>query len=60
MEAVPAPTTEGVRSILEHLGVTGEQAEAFIADFIDNRFIKQLIDDGLLKQIYPDGVPTRG
>jgi len=59
MEAVPAPTTEGVRSILEHLGVTGQQAEAFIADFIDNRFIKQLIDDGLLKQIYPDGVPTR-
>jgi NitT/TauT family transport system substrate-binding protein len=60
MEPVPTPTTEGVRSILEHLGVSGQQAEAFIADFIDNRFMKQLIDDGLLKQIYPDGVPAKG
>jgi ABC-type nitrate/sulfonate/bicarbonate transport system substrate-binding protein len=60
MEPVPTPTTEGVRSILEHLGVSGQPAEAFIAEFIDNRFIKQLIDDGLLKQIYPGGVPTRG
>jgi NitT/TauT family transport system substrate-binding protein len=60
MEPVPTPTTEGVRSILEHLGVSGQQAEAFIADFIDNRVMKQLIDDGLLKQIYPDGVPAKG
>jgi hypothetical protein len=57
---VPTPTAEGVRSILEHLGVLGQQAEAFIAEFVDSRFMKQLIDDGLLKQIYPDGVPTRG
>jgi ABC-type nitrate/sulfonate/bicarbonate transport system substrate-binding protein len=60
MEPVPAPTSEGVRSILEHLGVSGQQAEAFIAEFVDNRFMKQLIEDGLLKQIYPDGVPKRG
>jgi ABC-type nitrate/sulfonate/bicarbonate transport system substrate-binding protein len=60
MEPVPTPPTDGVRSILEHLGVSGQPAEAFIAEFIDNRFIKQLIDDGLLKQIYPGGVPTRG
>jgi NitT/TauT family transport system substrate-binding protein len=60
MEPVPTPTAEGVRSILEHLGVLGQQAEAFIAEFVDSRFMKQLIDDGLLKQIYPDGVPTRG
>jgi hypothetical protein len=49
-----------VRSILEHLGVSGQPAEAFIAEFIDNRFMKQLIDEGLLKQIYPDGVPVKG
>ena len=60
MEPVPSPTAEGVRSILEHLGVSGQPAEAFIAVFIDSRFIKQLVDDGLLKQIYPGGVPTKG
>jgi hypothetical protein len=60
MESVPAPTTEGVRSILEHLGVSGQQAESFIAEFVDNRFMKQLIDEGLLKQIYPGGVPVKG
>ena len=59
MEPVPAPTAEGVKSILEHLGISGQPAEAFIAEFIDNRFMKQLIDDGLLNQIYPGGVPTR-
>jgi ABC-type nitrate/sulfonate/bicarbonate transport system substrate-binding protein len=59
MEAVPTPTAEGVKSILEELGVSGQPAEAFVANFNDNRFIKQLIDEGLLKQIYPDGVPTK-
>jgi NitT/TauT family transport system substrate-binding protein len=60
MEPVPTPTPEGVKSILEHLGVSGQPAEAFVAEFIDNRFIKQLSDEGLLKQIYPGGVPTKG
>jgi NitT/TauT family transport system substrate-binding protein len=60
MEPVPYPTPEGVKSILEHLGVTGQPAETFVGEFIDNRFMKQLSDDGLLKQIYPDGVPTKG
>jgi NitT/TauT family transport system substrate-binding protein len=60
MEPVPTPTPEGVKTILEHLGVSGQPAEAFVAEFIDNRFIKQLSDEGLLKQIYPGGVPTKG
>ena len=60
MEPVPYPTAEGVKTILEHLGVSGPSAEAFLADFIDDRFIKQLIDEGLLKQIYPEGVRTKG
>jgi NitT/TauT family transport system substrate-binding protein len=53
MEPVPYPNAEGVRTILEQLGVSGPPAEAFIAEFIDNRFMKQLNDEGLLKQIYP-------
>jgi NitT/TauT family transport system substrate-binding protein len=53
MEPVPYPNPEGVRTILEQLGVSGPPAEAFIAEFIDNRFMKQLSDEGLLKQIYP-------
>jgi NitT/TauT family transport system substrate-binding protein len=60
MEPVPTPTPEGVKTILEHLGVSGQPAEAFVGEFIDNRFIKQLSDEGLLKQIYPGGVPTKG
>src|SRR5215469_605492 len=59
MEPVPYPNPEGVRTILEQLGVSGQPAEAFIAEFIDNRFMKQLVDEGLLKQIYPGGIPSR-
>ena len=53
MEQVPYPNPDGVRTILEQLGVSGQPAETFIAEFIDNRFMKQLSDEGLLKQIYP-------
>jgi NitT/TauT family transport system substrate-binding protein len=53
MEQVPYPNAAGVRTILEQLGVSGQPAETFIAEFIDSRFVKQLSDDGLLKQIYP-------
>jgi ABC-type nitrate/sulfonate/bicarbonate transport system substrate-binding protein len=53
MEPVPYPNPEGVRTILEQLGVLGPPAEAFIAEFIDNRFMKQLNDEGLIKQSYP-------
>jgi NitT/TauT family transport system substrate-binding protein len=53
MEPVPYPNAEGVRTILEQLGVSGPPAEVFIAEFIDNRFMKQLNDEGLLKQSYP-------
>ena len=53
MEQVPYPNAEGVRTILEQLGVAGQPAETFIAEFIDNQFMKQLSDEGLLKQIYP-------
>jgi NitT/TauT family transport system substrate-binding protein len=53
MEPVPYPNPEGVKTILEQLGVSGQPVETFIAEFIDNRFIKQLSDEGLLKQIYP-------
>ena len=59
MEPVPHPPAEGVKTILEQLGVSGQPAETFTAEFIDNRFIKQLGDDGLLRQIYPGGIPSR-
>ena len=59
MEPVPYPNPEGVKTILEQLGVSGQPTEAFIAEFIDNRFMKQLSDEGLVKQLYPGGVPTR-
>ena len=59
METVPNPTAEGTRTILEQLGVTGPQAEAFVKDFIDDRFIKQIIDDGVIKQAYPKAAPVR-
>jgi NitT/TauT family transport system substrate-binding protein len=52
MEQVPYPNPDGVKIILEQLGVSGQPAETFIAEFIDNRFMKQLSDEGLLKQIY--------
>lgn len=53
MEQVPYPNPEGVRTILDQLGVSGQPAETFIAEFIDNRFMKQLSDEGVLKQTYP-------
>ena len=59
MEPVPYPNPEGVKTILEQLGVSGQPTEAFIAEFIDNRFMKQLSDEGLVKQLYPGGIPTR-
>ena len=59
MEPVPHPSAEGVRTILEQLGVSGRAAETFISEFIEDRFMKQLNDDGLLKQLYPGGVPGR-
>ena len=59
MEPVPYPNPEGIKTILEQLGVSGRPAEAFIAEFIDDRFIKQISDEGLLKQLYPGGLPTR-
>ncbi len=59
MEPVPYPNPEGVKTILEQLGVSGQPAEAFIAEFIDNRFMKQLSDEGLVKQLYPGGIPAR-
>lgn len=59
MEAVPYPSPEGTKTILENLGVTGRAAEQFVLEFIDDQFIKQITDDGLLKQIYPGGVPAR-
>ena len=59
MEPVPYPNPEGVKTILEQLGVSGQPTEAFIAEFIDNRFMKQLSDEGLVKQLYPGGIPAR-
>jgi hypothetical protein len=59
MEPVPAPTSEGVRSILKHLGLSVCRPRLLSLDFSNNRFMKQLIDDGLFKQIYPGGVPTK-
>lgn len=59
MEALPYPNQDGIRTILDQLGVSGRQAEVFLSEFIDDRLIKQLADEGLLKQIYPGGVPAR-
>jgi ABC-type nitrate/sulfonate/bicarbonate transport system substrate-binding protein len=58
METMPHPSAEGTRTILEQLGVSGRPAEAFIAEFVDDRFMKQLVDEGLMKQLYP-GIPGR-
>ena len=59
MEPVPYPSPEGVKTILEQLGVSGPQAETFVKEFIDDRFMKQIVAEGLLKQVYPAGVPSR-
>ena len=59
MEPVPYPSLEGTKTILEQLGVSGQPAEAFIAEFIDDRFIKQLSDEGFVTQLYPGGIPAR-
>jgi NitT/TauT family transport system substrate-binding protein len=59
MEPVPTPSAEGTKTILEQFGVSGQPAEAFVTEFIDNRFMKQLRDDGLLGQLYPGGLPAR-
>jgi NitT/TauT family transport system substrate-binding protein len=59
MEPVPYPSLEGTKTILEQLGVSGRAVEAFVGEFIDDRFIKQVIDEGFVKQLYPSGVPTR-
>jgi ABC-type nitrate/sulfonate/bicarbonate transport system substrate-binding protein len=59
MEPVPYPSPEGTKTILEQLGVSGQPAEAFIAEFIDDRFIKQVSDEGFVKQLYPGGIPAR-
>ena len=59
MEPVPYPSVEGTRTILEQLGVSGRPAEAFLAEFIDDRFMKQLSDEGFVKQLYPGGVAAR-
>lgn len=59
MEPVPHPNPDGIKVILEQLGVSGRPAETFISEFVDERFIKQIVDEGLLKQLYPGGVPAR-
>lgn len=59
MEAVPYPNAEGVRTILEQLGVSGRVADSFIGEFIDDRFMKQLTEEGFVKQLYPGGVAAR-
>jgi NitT/TauT family transport system substrate-binding protein len=59
MEAVPYPTIEGTKTILDQLGVHGRAVDGFLAEFIEERFIKQLIDEGLVKQLYPAGIPGR-
>jgi len=59
MEPVPHPNPEGIKTILEQLGVSGRPAEVFIAEFVDERFIKQIINEVFLKQIYPGGIPAR-
>ena len=58
MEAVPRPTPEGTKTILENLGVSGRAAEQFVTEFIDDQFMKQITGEGLLKQIYPNGIPV--
>lgn len=58
MEALPRPTIEGTKSILENLGVTGRAADQFAAEFNDDQFIRQLIDEGFVKQLYPGGLPA--
>jgi hypothetical protein len=40
------------------VGVSGQAAEAFMKEFINDRFMKRIVDEGLLKQLYP-GVPAR-
>jgi NitT/TauT family transport system substrate-binding protein len=59
MEPVPHATPEGTRTILDQLGVTGRAAEAFLTEFIDDRFIRQLMEEGFVKQLYPGGIPAR-
>jgi ABC-type nitrate/sulfonate/bicarbonate transport system substrate-binding protein len=59
MEPVPHPSRDGTKKILEQLGVSGRPAEAFLADFIADRFVKQLSDEGFVKQLYPGGIPAR-
>jgi NitT/TauT family transport system substrate-binding protein len=59
MEAVPFPSPEGTKTILEQLGVSGRTVETFLAEFIDDRFMKQLSEEGFVKQLYPGGVPAR-
>jgi ABC-type nitrate/sulfonate/bicarbonate transport system substrate-binding protein len=59
MEPMPYPTSAGTKTILEQLGVSGQAADAFLAEFIDDRFIKQLSDEGFIKVLYPDGIPAR-
>jgi NitT/TauT family transport system substrate-binding protein len=59
MEPVPHPTPEGARTILDQLGVSGRSSEAFLAEFIDDRFIRQLTEEGFVKQLYPGGIPVR-
>jgi ABC-type nitrate/sulfonate/bicarbonate transport system substrate-binding protein len=59
MEALPHPSSQGTKTILEQLGVSGRPAEAFLAEFIDDRFIKQLSDEGFVKQLYPGGISGR-
>jgi NitT/TauT family transport system substrate-binding protein len=59
MEAAPYPNPDGIKIILEQLGVSGQAAEAFMKEFIDDRFMKQIVDEGLLKQLYPGGIPAR-
>jgi len=58
MEPVPRPTSEGTKTILENLGVSGRTAEQFVTEFNNDEFIKQITDEGLLKQIYPSGIPA--
>ncbi len=59
MEPVPHPSPEGIKTILEQLGVSGRAADTFINEFIDERFIKQIVDEGLVKQLYPGGISAR-
>ncbi|HYA28742.1 MAG TPA: ABC transporter substrate-binding protein [Acidobacteriota bacterium] len=59
MEPVPQPNPDGIKTILEQLGVSGRPAEQFVTEFIDERIMKQIVDEGLLKQIYPNGIPSR-